>query len=291
MARKPGKIALLTDPRLIAQLLDSQPLRSYPLKRLLTYRAGGEVDYGVWAFTPRGKELPSALFCLRLRHPAVGKDTLPVGCFFGRVEGVARLARALKRGELPAEGAEEAELSRLHDASGLFVMRMPYELMPVLLAEGLSPGEEPGVAEMWWLSPEAYRPPKETLPVRPATLADAPFINEHWEIGSGEALPYVEACLRQGRGFVAEVEGRVVGFNLTHLDGTLGFLWVHPDYRRRGIAISLAHSLISAQFEAGLPVMVDVVKGNRASAALNLKLGFARLPWRHCWARLSFAPG
>lgn len=286
MGRKPGKIVPLTDRRLIAQLLDSQPLRGYPLKRLLVHRAGGEVRHGVWGFIPRGDSLPSALFCLRLRHPSVGNEELPAGCFFGQVEGVARLARALVRGELPPLPEAEPELARLHQSGELSVLRMPLELLPVLLAEGLAPKGDPGVAEMWWLSPEAYRPPEDAMPVRPATLDDAPFINEHWEIGGGGAIAYVEACLRQGKGFVAELDGRVVGFNLTHLDGTLGFLWVHPGYRRRGIATSLAHALITAQFEAGLPVVVDVVEDNQASAALNVKLGFALLPWRHCWSRL-----
>lgn len=45
--------------------------------------------------------------------------------------------------------------------------------------------------------------------------------------------------LNLGKTFVAEIEGKIVGFADVNEDGFLGYLYVHKDYQRQGIAKAL----------------------------------------------------
>jgi ribosomal protein S18 acetylase RimI-like enzyme len=69
---------------------------------------------------------------------------------------------------------------------------------------------------------------------------------------------------------VAEEALRVVGF-AGHRGSFITWLFVHPDFRRRGIAKALVRHLI-ARLEH--PIMLNVVSGNTAARALYAQLGF-----------------
>ena len=69
---------------------------------------------------------------------------------------------------------------------------------------------------------------------------------------------------------VAEEASRVVGF-AGHRGSFITWLFVHPEFRRRGIANALVRHLI-ARLEPH--VMLNVVSGNAAARALYARLGF-----------------
>ena len=69
---------------------------------------------------------------------------------------------------------------------------------------------------------------------------------------------------------VAEEAARVVGF-AGHRGSFITWLFVHPQFRRRGIAKALVHDLI-ARLEH--PITLNVVSGNAAARALYAQLDF-----------------
>lgn len=82
---------------------------------------------------------------------------------------------------------------------------------------------------------------------------------------------------------VAVVDDRVAGYaSLSHFRDFQGFvhtaensIYVHPDFRGRGIASALMRSLIDDATGGHLHVIVAAIEGaNAASIALHRKLGF-----------------
>ena len=65
----------------------------------------------------------------------------------------------------------------------------------------------------------------------------------------------------------------LVGFIGEHLEGSMGILYVFPEYRRRGFGTALERCLIARTLEKGLIPFGQVEKDNRNSLRLQEKLG------------------
>ena len=111
------------------------------------------------------------------------------------------------------------------------------------------------------------------LTVRAADVGDLPMLLENYQLISPEELE--EVVRRQG--VLLGYDGdRLIGFIGEHLEGSMGLLYVFPDYRRRGFAAMLQTQLIARTLERGFLPFGQVEKSNRASLALQRKLGMAR---------------
>ena len=83
--------------------------------------------------------------------------------------------------------------------------------------------------------------------------------------------------LRRGTNFVAEIEGRLAGHAVLMRSGSGAemALFVHPDFRRRGIAAALTHAILDAAREQGIRFVWVLISGNNGSARAGLlKAGF-----------------
>ena len=69
---------------------------------------------------------------------------------------------------------------------------------------------------------------------------------------------------------------RPVGFIGEHLEGSMGMLYVFPEYRRRGFGAALQRRLIAKTMEAGYIPFGQVETGNVASLELQKKTGMTR---------------
>ena len=118
------------------------------------------------------------------------------------------------------------------------------------------------------------KPPcSAALTVRTADMGDLPMLTESYQLISPEELE--EVVRRQG--VLLGYDGdRLIGFIGEHLEGSMGLLYVFPDYRRRGFAAALQTRLIARTMEQGLIPFGQVEKDNRVSLALQRKLGMAR---------------
>lgn len=115
---------------------------------------------------------------------------------------------------------------------------------------------------------------KEALPVRHKDIRvldidSLAYIKEHYR----DSEEYIRKHLLAKAMYGAYVDDVLVGFVGTHEDGSIGFLCVEEEYRRRGIGESLEAYCINRQRELGYTPYGYVVMGNEASQRLQERLG------------------
>lgn len=111
------------------------------------------------------------------------------------------------------------------------------------------------------------------LTVRTAEPGDLPTLIEAYRLISPEEL---EEVVERGSVLLGCDEDRLVGFIGEHLEGSMGMLYVFPEYRRRGFGAALQAQMIARTMEKGFVPFGQVEKDNLASLALQEKMGMMR---------------
>lgn len=107
--------------------------------------------------------------------------------------------------------------------------------------------------------------------IRTLTEEFIPFVAEHYsEIGSPE---YVTERILHGALYGAFYEEKIVGFIADHEEGSIGMLYVLPEYRKRHVAMALETYCMNLAVERGEIPYGQVVLGNEASIRLQEKMG------------------
>lgn len=107
--------------------------------------------------------------------------------------------------------------------------------------------------------------------IRTLTEEFIPFVVEHYsEIGSPE---YVTERILHGAVYGAFYEEKIVGFIADHEEGSIGMLYVLPEYRKRHVAMALETYCMNLAVERGEIPYGQVVLGNEASIRLQEKMG------------------
>ena len=125
----------------------------------------------------------------------------------------------------------------------------------------------------------------EPLPENPADIrvldeSNLPFLMEHYDLGGEETLLY---SLRRGEILGCYAEGKLVGFVGLHPEGSIGLLFVLPEYRRRGLAEALERRIFNRELAAGHIPYGQIFIGNTASRALQEKMGVSFSDGYICW--------
>lgn len=108
------------------------------------------------------------------------------------------------------------------------------------------------------------------LTIRPAAPEDLPWLTAHYDkLSPGE----ISQIIRLHNLFLGEQDGTPVGFIGEHLEGSMGLLYILPAFRGLGYATELESYLIRRTLAQGFPPFCQVETGNRASLALQKKLG------------------
>lgn len=116
---------------------------------------------------------------------------------------------------------------------------------------------------------------KETLPIcfkdiKPLRIEDLPYVSRHYDV---ENEDYLRERIQKGALYGVYVEEKLVGFMGIHREGSMGMLYVDPDYRRRHIGESLEAYVINRQLENGYIPYGQVETGNEISRKMQEKLG------------------
>lgn len=82
------------------------------------------------------------------------------------------------------------------------------------------------------------------------------------------------------------IDGKLVGWGLTHDDTSLGFLNVLPDYRGQGLGQSILRALIIEKRSQNESIFVNIEPHNHQSINLIKKMGFS-FDREVCWLKLS----
>jgi ribosomal protein S18 acetylase RimI-like enzyme len=111
----------------------------------------------------------------------------------------------------------------------------------------------------------------ECMPLDESVIS---YIFQHSPYKDYTSEEYIKQRLENDVSAGIWVDGQLVGWGLTHDDGSLGFLNVLSGYRGQGIGESIFRCLIHARREKRKPVFVNVEAHNKQSQNLLCKLGF-----------------
>ncbi len=118
--------------------------------------------------------------------------------------------------------------------------------------------------------PEASSPAE----IRPVGAEFLPFLLRHYTHADINGAEYLRERLATGTFFGAFVGGKPAGFIGTHEEGSMGFLEVLPEYRRRGIAAALETFQANRILAGGGVPFAQIEPDNVASLLLHRRLGF-----------------
>ncbi|MBQ7714474.1 MAG: GNAT family N-acetyltransferase [Clostridia bacterium] len=139
---------------------------------------------------------------------------------------------------------------------------------------GITAFEKYGFSEKLECFQTAYygkKPPVDPrLSFVTAEEADLPMLTEAYRLISPEEL---ERVVGRRSILFGYHEGRCVGFIGEHLEGSMGILYVFPEFRRRGFGAALQKHLISKTMDEGFIPFGQVEKDNRNSLDLQKKVG------------------
>ena len=115
--------------------------------------------------------------------------------------------------------------------------------------------------------------PDDRISVRVADEHDLPMLIENYDMISPDELKEVVNRKNILLGYSQE---RLIGFIGEHLEGSMGILYVFPEYRHKGFGSALqSHFIIKTMEEGNIP-FGQVEKENHASLCLQKKLGMSR---------------
>lgn len=117
------------------------------------------------------------------------------------------------------------------------------------------------------------------LNVREAGRGDLPELIQCYHLISPEELAMVVDRRTLLLGYVGD---RLAGFIGEHLEGSMGLLYVFPEFRRRGLGAALEKRYIARTMDRGFVPFGQVEKNNLESLMLQKKLGMTqsdKLTW------------
>ena len=108
------------------------------------------------------------------------------------------------------------------------------------------------------------------ITVRTADRNDLPLLTETYHLVDPETM---KKAVDRGSLLFGYDQGRLIGFIGEHLEGSIGMLYVFPEFRRRGYAAALEKIIIAKTMEKGWIPFGQVETDNHASLALQKKVG------------------
>ena len=108
------------------------------------------------------------------------------------------------------------------------------------------------------------------LSVRTADEDDLPMLIENYHMLSPKELTEI---VRRKSVLLGYCRERLVGFIGEHLEGSMGLLYVFPEYRHRGFGTALQTYLIAKTMEQGFIPFGQVEKDNKDSLRIQEHLG------------------
>ena len=118
------------------------------------------------------------------------------------------------------------------------------------------------------------------LAMRDAEEADLPVLTATYDLVSAGELRLIVERRKLVLGYE---DGKLAGFMGEHLEGSMGLLYIFPEFRRRGYATELEKAVIAKTLREGYIPFGQIEKSNNASMALQRKLGLTISDQLICW--------
>ena len=111
------------------------------------------------------------------------------------------------------------------------------------------------------------------LRIRVAARSDLPMLTQSYHMISPKEMAMVVDRKTMFLGYTGD---QLVGFIGEHLEGSMGLLYVFPEFRRKGIATALEKYYIDRTMEKGFVPFGQVEKNNKESLLLQKKLNMTQ---------------
>jgi ribosomal protein S18 acetylase RimI-like enzyme len=105
--------------------------------------------------------------------------------------------------------------------------------------------------------------------------SEAGYILEHSPYKKYTSLNYIKSQLQNDISSGIWIDNHLSGWALTHDDGSLGFLNILPQHRKKGLGEALVNSLVIKRKKEKKPVFVNIEPNNLPALKLVEKLGFS----------------
>ena len=122
--------------------------------------------------------------------------------------------------------------------------------------------------------------PGHGISVKIAGRDDLPLLIKTYDLISPDEMAQV---VERGSLFLGYHRERLVGFIGEHLEGSMGLLYIFPEFRRQGFAATLEKIYIAETLKKGFVPFGQVEKDNRASLDLQKKIGMTVSDRLICW--------
>ena len=123
----------------------------------------------------------------------------------------------------------------------------------------------------------------DVLDFRPVGDRETQAIKEVYAL---EPPENIDALRKKGLLYAAYTkENEFVGFIGSHLEGSMGLLYIYPAHRRHGYAELTEKFLANKYLSEGKIPYGHVIEGNEASLALQMKMGFEKANEFIYWLR------
>lgn len=113
-------------------------------------------------------------------------------------------------------------------------------------------------------------------------VSDAEIVYKKGNYEGHVSLGYIRNRIASGMSLGAWRDGELTAWGLTHDDRAIGFLYVDPEHRRRGLARAILVELSQAMRAKELIPFVHIEESNMISTKMALHIGFEpyrRLHW------------
>ena len=111
------------------------------------------------------------------------------------------------------------------------------------------------------------------ISIRTADEHDLKMLTENYQMISPDELKKVVSRRSILLGYY---QGHLIGFIGEHLEGSMGILYVFPEYRHKGFGTALETYLIAKTIESGYIPFAQIEKENQASLKLQDKIGMTK---------------
>lgn len=144
----------------------------------------------------------------------------------------------------------------------------------------------------WKLSTLRYYLPEDQqvdpplLSCKPLSQAEVSYVFQYSPYKDFTSEAYIAQRLEWDISAGAWIDDRLIGWGLTHDDGSLGFLNVISGFRGQGVGENVFRAMIQLKRQQKKPVFVNVEAHNQQSRGLLRKLGFVE-DRQVSWVKLS----
>lgn len=116
--------------------------------------------------------------------------------------------------------------------------------------------------------------------IRPLDPSHSGMVAEHYHLLDADGIGRI---ISKGLLIGGFANDRLAGFAGNHEEGSMGMLFVLPEFRRQGLAIALESFLINRLLDMGRVPFGQIFEDNAASLKLQQSLGMSLTPGRVWW--------